>query len=438
MKALTPFAVLALSTILWTCSNIDDTTLSKRNSYIHLYEGPTNIKAADFIAIEDGYLLLGNMEGDDGSAITIIIHTDFYGNQIGDMYKYPGGSGKVIKPFSNDSFTGYLVVGDSIKVDPNAPEVADIEVTSARILVIPKDLNPVQTTSLTFKDDINTVRKTDIRGVALTVKEDGGVMLLVTYEEYNSTVKPWVIALNKNDLTEIDWDYKLNLMVRDYVAGKSIHHYGESTFIASSLLRQQGNFDEKYVSIIRIQDYLTEGNSHYLGEALNKSLAANEIQPAKSVSFGFGVVGTISETDGTNKNMFFARLKPSGSFNDPPEVLYLDPVLSQTTGDASVIDDTGESLCSTSDLGFVLAGTMQTSSVAGATIGKGERDIFLVKVDISGAVMWTKIIGGSGDEVVSTVKESSDGGLLIYGTNTIGGYSSIFLIKTDKNGELIN
>lgn len=438
MKVLTPFSVLALSMVLWTCSNIDDATLSKRNSYIHLFEGPTSITAADMIAVENGYLLLGNMEDADGSAITTIIRTDSYGNQVGKMYQYPGGTGKVIKPFSNDTFTGYLVIGDSIKIDPNAPEVSDIEVTSARILIVPENLDPMQAVSLTFKDEINTVRKTDIRGIALTVKEDGGVMLLVTYEEYNSTIKPWVIALNKNDLTEVDWDYKLDLLVRDYVAGKSIHHYGNSTFIASSLLRQQGNFDEKYVSIIRIKDYLTEDNTHFLGESLNKSIAANEIQPAKSVAFGFGVVGTISETDGTNKNMFFARLNSSGSFSTPPQVLYLDPVLSQTTGDESVIEDTGESLCSTSDLGFVLAGTMQTSSVSGATIGKGERDIFLVKVDISGAVLWTKIIGGAGDEVVSTVKESSDGGLLIYGTNTIGGYSSIFLIKTDKNGELIN
>lgn len=438
MKVLTSLAVLALSAVLWTCSNIDDATLSKRKSYIHLYEGPSNITAADMIAVEGGYLLLGNMLDAAGSPVTTIIRTDAYGNQIGEMYQYPGGSGKVIKPFSNDTFTGYLVIGDSIKIDPNVPEVSDIEVTSARILIIPEDLNPMQAVSLTFKDDVNTVRKTDIRGIALTVKEDGGVIVLITYEEYNSTVRPWVISLRKNDLTAVDWEYKFDLLVRDYVAGKSIHHHNEHTFFASSLLRQQGNFDEKYVSIIKVKDYLTEDNSDYLGESLNKSISANEIQPAKSFTFGFGVIGTISETDGTKKNMFFARLKASGGFDDPPTVLYLDPVLSETTGDESAIEDTGESLCSTSDGGFVLAGTMQTSSVSGSTIGKGERDIFLVKIDYTNQVSWTKIIGGAGDEVVSTVRQSADGGLLIYGTNTIGGYTSLFLISTDKNGELKN
>lgn len=62
----------------------------------------------------------------------------------------------------------------------------------------------------------------------------------------------------------------------------------------------------------------------------------------------------------------------------------------------------------------------------------------LVKVDSQGNMMWAKTLGGSGDETVSAVRETSDGGLLICGTNRLGNYSTIFLIKTDKNGGLKN
>ena len=100
--------------------------------------------------------------------------------------------------------------------------------------------------------------------------------------------------------------------------------------------------------------------------------------------------------------------------------------------DLSIIDE-GEAIAATKD-GFVLAGSFTTIPAK----GKGGKDIFLVKVDDLGNMLWAKTFGGSGDETVSVVRETDDGGLIICGTNTLGGYSSIFLIRTDKNGELKN
>jgi hypothetical protein len=70
------------------------------------------------------------------------------------------------------------------------------------------------------------------------------------------------------------------------------------------------------------------------------------------------------------------------------------------------------------------------------TRGNGGLDIFLVKVDGSGNILWNKIIGGDGDETVNSIREAEDGGLVICGSNNLSGLSSIFLIKTDRNGDL--
>jgi hypothetical protein len=62
----------------------------------------------------------------------------------------------------------------------------------------------------------------------------------------------------------------------------------------------------------------------------------------------------------------------------------------------------------------------------------------LIKVDGLGNPVWNKLIGGGGDEFVSTIRETEDGGFLICGTSTISGFSNIFLVKTDEFGELKN
>ena len=419
-----------LASISFACTNIDDASLSSRQTFIHVYEGPVSMTASDVIEVIDGFLILGNVVEEDGSQVTVVVKTDLKGNQDGDIHYYGGGSGKAVKPFSNNNFTGYLIIGDSIKIDPNAAEVADIEIASARILALNQDLDSL--VSKTFSDNNNAIRKTDIKGAAITIKEDGGIMALITYEVFGSTIKPWLISLN-NDLT-MDWDYQFSGLVRDFVSSKSIHHYNSNTIMASSLLRQQGNFNERYISVARVEDYLTENNTQFLGENLDRSFAANDIQPAIDQLFGFGIIGTSSETDGTKKNMFFTMVSSDGTLSSPPDTLFIDAALGETSSKISSIEDTGESLASTSDGGFILAGTMLTT----ATLGNGGRDIFLVKVNFSGDIVWKKLIGGVGDEVVNTVRETSDGGILICGTNTIGGYSTIFLIKTDRNGELKN
>jgi hypothetical protein len=83
----------------------------------------------------------------------------------------------------------------------------------------------------------------------------------------------------------------------------------------------------------------------------------------------------------------------------------------------------------TTDGGYILAGyTYETES--------GYSDVWLVKIDGNGEMVWNKTFGGPEDEWGHAVQQTTDGGYIITG-ETIWEEPSIFLIKTDSNGNRI-
>lgn len=63
-------------------------------------------------------------------------------------------------------------------------------------------------------------------------------------------------------------------------------------------------------------------------------------------------------------------------------------------------------------------------------------DIYLVKTNILGEVVWTKTFGGNYIEIARDLKQTSDGGFIIAGYKQVSAVNDPFLLKTDSLGNL--
>lgn len=96
-------------------------------------------------------------------------------------------------------------------------------------------------------------------------------------------------------------------------------------------------------------------------------------------------------------------------------------------GNAS--NEIGKSVIQLSDSSFVIAG--YTNS-----IGFGGYDVYLVKTDKAGNMMWAKTYGGQDWDFAYSLQQTQDGGFVIGGTTySMGrGGADGYIIKTDANG----
>lgn len=93
----------------------------------------------------------------------------------------------------------------------------------------------------------------------------------------------------------------------------------------------------------------------------------------------------------------------------------------------------GRSVKIANDGNFVIAGST-------GSFGSGTSDIYLIKLDGDGVVLWTRTIGGPMIEQANDLVQLSDGGWLIVGSTNdfsgAGGYDGL-LIRTDANGNVL-
>jgi uncharacterized delta-60 repeat protein len=95
-------------------------------------------------------------------------------------------------------------------------------------------------------------------------------------------------------------------------------------------------------------------------------------------------------------------------------------------------DDFANSVIQSSDGGYVIAGYTQS-------FGAGGYDFYVVKLDGSGNVVWTKTIGGSNSDVANSIVQSSDGGYVVAGETLSFGASGrdIYVVKLDSSGNIV-
>lgn len=428
------------------CSNLEDADPSNRKTFIKFFNGAYTLSATSVESIPGGYVILGNMQVNDTLIVTVVIVTDENGNQVGEPHRFPGGSGKAIKPIISGAgvVDGYVIVGDSIKIDPLAEQAANTEIASMRVLHLNANLDyPAMNTY--FRSDNSDISpehpvKQDFFGQALTITSDGKVFVLGGFKEgivgqQAAPQKTFLMQLN-NQVSPV-WSIDYDLYGRTYQNAKSLIYAnvnGNGKIVWSAALAvDQGGFNKSYISIPVAAEQSTFMSFDLLGENTDQLFLPGDITATtKDPAFGFGVTGRYSiETNGSKSNLFFVHVNGSGEIEEET-LLFFDGrsgIIPLENENESIVQDGGETITSTKDGGYVIAGYTELSS------GNG-KDLWLIKLDGSFHPEWQKTMGGSGDQVPCAIRELSSGELLICGTNTVGGFSSIFLVKTDNKGEI--
>jgi hypothetical protein len=94
--------------------------------------------------------------------------------------------------------------------------------------------------------------------------------------------------------------------------------------------------------------------------------------------------------------------------------------------------DLAEAMQITPDGGFVITGRTSSS-------GAGSSDMYVVKTDALGNLLWSKTYGGADNDYSTAIVNTSDNGYLICGPSlsfTGGPLNKVCLIKTDSSGSL--
>ncbi len=94
------------------------------------------------------------------------------------------------------------------------------------------------------------------------------------------------------------------------------------------------------------------------------------------------------------------------------------------------LNDIGHAIIETSDGGFSICGETES-------FGVGNRDIYLIKVDVNGNVEWSKAFGGEDYEAANAIVQANDGGFVLAGyTRGYGaGGEDFIVLKTDAQGQ---
>lgn len=93
-------------------------------------------------------------------------------------------------------------------------------------------------------------------------------------------------------------------------------------------------------------------------------------------------------------------------------------------------EDHANYITQTSDGGYIMTGYMNS-------MGSGEHDIFSLKVDASGSIMWGGLYGGTFSEFGNSIRPTGDGGYVIGGyTYSFGQFGDGILLKVYGDGVL--
>jgi len=133
---------------------------------------------------------------------------------------------------------------------------------------------------------------------------------------------------------------------------------------------------------------------------------------------GYAMAGFTNSFGAGNGDMYIVKLDASGTLQ-----------WSRTVGGNN--PDYAYSIIQTTDGGYAVAGRTQS-------FGAGNQDMYIVKLDGSGTLQWSRTVGGTGEDGASSIIQTTDGGYAVAGyTFSFGaGLNDVYIVKLDGSGTL--
>jgi hypothetical protein len=426
MKMRNTFFCLAI--LASACTKFDDAELTQRDSFLQFYSSGNNFNGTVAeLDTDGGFIILANIPKEDDNFNSLLIKTDSRGFRTWEKTF----ENTVLKSIKTTE-TGYLVLGDSIKINPNSNDPTQFVNTQTLLMQLDAsgEVQRFYIQEETEDDGNGNEVEIDFHGNGI-LTSPGEILILGSRKTRNGNQRTYVTSFNASFAPQ--WTQYYGLQDRDYVNCNSIFSNASSTLVwASRTLLANQNRTDQYLSVAFVERNSTFENNDLYGENSARNHVPNDIQKSP---IGYGVVGTSADDDGSKSNIYFLRVDNNGTIIRGSE-RYFDGIalnaIDDSSAEPSQTNDTGDAIASVLEGSYVIAG----STMSTVDAGFGGKDILLIKVNQKGEVAWSKRIGGTGDETASSIRMTPDGGLLICGTNTINGLASVMLIKTDANGEL--
>lgn len=245
---------------------------------------------------------------------------------------------------------------------------------------------------------------------------EGNVVILGLSASFGNSKE--IIAINVNPDGSVLW---------------SKAYGGEKADIASKI---KPTADGGYIVVGTTSSFnVTRRDVYLIKLASNGDVQWSKTYGGKYIEYGFDVevcsdggyivVGETNSFDAQNSDLLVIKVTVSG-----------DLEWGHIYGDRHI--EFGQAVHQLDD-GYIIAG--ETNSFSQDTIGnkEGVNDIFLMKIDFNGEVIWSNIYGGNDDDFISDMIVDVDYGFFILG-NTLSfgmGNRDGLMIRTDNEGKII-
>jgi len=413
--------------LLLGCTNLADAPLGENGTFQKIYgNGATALIARDLKTTNDGYIGLGITNEEDSEASFIYLF-DRNGNVLDylDNSELSGFVGHSLTKVDENTF---FVTGDEIY------EEEDDDNTALQIRTVRISGATLQVTPLTSQDSHRELYRPgqDVHGYAAYGALPEIVVLGAVETGDDATDLSLWIGLDESGII---WQQQLlgsDNTPFDLESSRAIHMNQSGNYILNA---NRGRlFDEEIITSFVIGSFarnsnnvegITDGNQI----TPNTTYINSEIQP-QFAGDRFAVIGT-TNVRGDNNLDIFIHLIENDATGSPVNLKVLENTIA---GTPNAGNDFGLSLDSTPD-GFIMLGSRLTQDV-NDNEGLGDYDFLLMRTDASGNPIWDQILGSSGNESTGVVRQSNDGGFVIFGTSEFRGANNFVLIKTDENGNV--